>query len=336
MEKERSTQWLSKLYCIVGHKSRLLDIIVPKIGKQVLKQLNDSATDYIEPFCGSGVVFTNVLKYVIDKRMGEGKHEKMSELRVHIYDVDEYIIDFWNTLLNIRQTASMIELMKKLSKNILRARNREEVAECYYKLRDKLNSSRVRNSERWIRAAYYMTVLRFCFGNMPNYNANGDFVSSTGRKTRSCFDSVINESDVWGVHELLTNKKLHEMAGLKIRLAFTRSDVKNTVKRICSRKDIANAVVYMDPPYTDTASVYGKSDKITVMVNESVDELMTFWYTEGMKPVLFMSNNVVYKNNWCKYRLKININSTHNQRHVKRSEVLISNRSLGTQLVYDI
>jgi site-specific DNA-adenine methylase len=277
----------------------------------------------------------NVIHYIIEYK---SQHPTGTlDLTINVSDYDQFIIDFWQTIMHKQRIVKMIDLMRQLTKNMLQAKNRDEINKCYYRMRERLNSKEIRSAKQWVRAAHYMSVLRFCFGNMPSYNMQGEFVSSAGPKTRSCFDSVINENNVMDVHRMLTDKRFHERIGLKLTINFECNDVSKSIESVHGVCKNGHIIMYCDPPYTDTASVYGKTDKITRIMDESIDTLMEHCKNKQIKqPIIMISNNSTYKNKHCKHSFKIHVKSTHNHRHMMRTEIFVSNRAVGTKRSYTI
>ncbi len=336
--EQPSFRWRKKLYNMVGNKFNQLQIIVPIIARHILQTKGKASCDYVEPFCGSGVVFTNLLMYLLEtKRVGKtSKVSAKLNLNMKISDANPFIIDFWNTVLNRSDIELMLKWIKKLVKRYMNGKTEQQKNKIYNDMREEFNSNAVRLSKPVVRAAYFVVLMKLCYGSYPRFNKQGLFNNPPGHRKVESVNNIIDVNALMNIHELLTDRKLHESVGVKLNITFTWSDVRSTVKRVVPTSSATTFVVYMDPPYTDSAELYGKNEEITAETDWSVMYLVESCKKQKRKtPNILVSNCDGYYNRYCKYRLQIRIKNKQNTHHRQRIEVLVSNKSLGPEKVVD-
>ena len=188
-----------------------------------------------------------------------------------------------------------------------------------------------------MRAAYFIVLMKVCYGSMPRYNRDGSFNSTHGRTSIERVRQFYDIDLLWELHDMLTNKRMHEEKGLQLTLTFGCADVRETVKRVVPKSSATNFVVYMDPPYDDTADVYGKNETVTCYTNWSVMYLIESCKKQKRKtPTILISNCVGFHNRYCKYVLRLRIMSKHTIQHRVREELLVSNKSICKEKIIKV
>ena len=322
-----SFEYSPKLYNMVGNKEKMLHIIVPKIVDRILQTDGRGSCDYVEPFCGSGVVFTNVLKMLLCR----ADSKKKLNIRFRIYDDNEFIIDFWNVLMKWDDVKIMLDNIKRIIKPYTRAKNKEAQKREYLLIRDRFNSTEIRCAKPVMRAAYFIVLMKLCYGSIPRFNKSGQLNIPPGYRNVKTLSDIIDVQNLLEIQKMLTDKKLHEKAGMKMKIEFTHMDIRNSVINFIPKNKGINCVCYMDPPYDDSFDMYGGIyENITSEVQWAIMMLLERSKKTGMKtPTVMVSNCRLFSNRYCKYKIIIKIKDKHDIHKKPREEVLVSNKSLG-------
>ena len=172
--------------------------------KKYINHIPDDIDTYLEPFVGGGATFFYL------------NHNKNV-----ISDLHTELTDFYQCLKNDKNE----DIYKFMTEN-----NNDE--ETYYKIRDHMEVNfRLDNAKRF----YYLR--KTCYGGMLNYNNNGDFKVSYGRRKNCNFSNLQNNNYV----DLLKNTTI----------------LNSSFEYIFENYNDQNNFMFLDPPYDSVIKNYG-------------------------------------------------------------------------------
>lgn len=172
---------------------------------------------YIEPYLGSGIVLINVLK----------NNNIMGYEKFYVNDINSNIINFYIMLRD--DLEKLIKEVKKLEKiyNNYDMTNKEIM---YYKLRDKYNSKKTKNTSKVI---LFYFLMKAGFNGVYRENSKGLFNVPFGKK------NIIT----------VNCDNLREISSLIQNVEFYNMDYKLFLRMLKDKKKISDSFIYCDPPY---------------------------------------------------------------------------------------
>ena len=208
-----------------GSKKRVLN--------DMLELFDNTKSNYIECFLGSGVVLINLLN----------NSNTLAYKNYYVNDINPYIINFYIELKNN---------CKKLIKNVEDLANEYnnlnicEQEKMYYEIRDTFNGIKKYSIKQ---TTYFYFLMKTCFNGVYRENKYKKFNVPFGRKEKINIDA----------------ENLEEISRLIQNVSFYNMDYKQFINEMKKNNIINDSFIYCDPPYLpDDMLVYQKQMLYTV------------------------------------------------------------------------
>ncbi|WP_171014977.1 DNA adenine methylase [Culicoidibacter larvae] len=199
-----SEKVLSPIFRWAGSKKKLLIEMLETF---------DTKNIYIEPFLGSGVVMSNVLKY---KNFDT----------IYVNDFNSDIIIFYKEVQeNGAQLKNRLKEIIEYYSNL----NMEEKTEFFYLQRERYNTFNDKNIES---ACIFWFLMQAGFNGVYRVNSRGEFNVPFGKREKIYF----NESNFDEIQRLIENVQFYNQDYIEFLNNF-------------SDEDLNKSFIYLDPPY---------------------------------------------------------------------------------------